>query len=136
MEASVQYGDFKGTASADISDLLSQFGGNDFSNVSKFIKLDEERFKLVGISIYGRKEFGIELICVDKQKSNKEKEHIVKLSYTPENKEEILAILFKRLNIVLYERFDNVYPKMDENEYAYFSDFHQEEGEEENSETE
>jgi hypothetical protein len=124
MKASVQYGDFKGTVAADVSDLLAHYGGDDFSSFSKYLNLDEERFNLVGISIYGTKEFGIELICIDKEKSTEGNEHIVKLSYTIENKEDILDILFKRLNIVLYERFDEKYPKIEEYEYAHFSDFH------------
>jgi hypothetical protein len=126
MKASVQYGDFKGTASADVSDLLALYGGDDFSSFSKYLKLNEEKFKLVGISIYGTKEFGVELICVDKEKSTAEKEHIVKLSYNSENEEEIVDILFKRLNVVLYERFDTKYPDIEEYEYAHFSDFHEE----------
>lgn len=127
MKANVQYGDFKGTTAADISDFLAQFGGDDFSSISKYLNLNEERFKLVGISIYGTKEFGLELICVDKQKSTDKKEHVVKLSYNTNNKEGVLEILFKRLNIVLYERFDNKYPEIEEYEYAHFSDFHEEE---------
>ena len=87
--------------------------------------LNEEKFKLVGISIYGTKEFGVELICIDKVKSTEEKEHVIKLSCDIENQEEIIDILFKRLNIILYERFDTKYSEIEEYEYAYFSDFHE-----------
>lgn len=126
MKASVQYGDFKGTAAADVSDLLATYGGNDFSSVSKYLNLDEERFKLIGVSIFGTGEFGLELICVDKNKSTTENECIIKLFYNVENKKEILSILFKRLRIVLYERFDNKHSEIKEFENGYFSDFHEE----------
>ena len=124
MKANVQYNDFIGTAAADISDPLGFQGGNDINQIAKHFKLDEERFKPVGISIYGPDGFWISLICVDKERSTADKEHIVKMSVEVENEREILDFLFKRLQIVLYDKFDNIYPNMDIDEEARFEDFH------------
>src|SRR5690606_25440186 len=98
--------DFTGTASADISDFLGGAGGDDIEGLSKYFDLNFDRFTPVGISIYGTENFGISLICVDKEKSTEEKEHIVKMSCNVEDKKEILDILFKRLNVVLFDKYD------------------------------
>jgi hypothetical protein len=132
MEANVRYNDFKGTAAASVSDFLALAydGGNGFSNVSKYFGLDEQRFNLVGISIYGTKKFGLQLICVDKDKSSDEKEHIVMLSHPLRNKkerEELLDILFKHLNIILYDGDNMKYSSIrrEDHEQAEFYDFHE-----------
>lgn len=125
MKASVQYNDFKGTASADISDFLGGAGGDDVEGLSKYFVLNHDRFTPVGISIYGTENFGISLFCVDKEKSTKEKEHIVKMSCDVEDRKDIIDILFKRLNIVLHDKFDNKYPNLDYDEEVSYSDFHE-----------
>tara|TARA_R110002033_G_scaffold139940_1_gene178879 strand:- start:816 stop:1205 length:390 start_codon:yes stop_codon:yes gene_type:complete len=125
MKANVQYNDFKGTASADISDFLGGAGGDDVEGLSKYFDLNYDRFKPVGISIYGTENFGISLFCVDKEKSTEEKEHIVKMSCDVEDKKDIIDILFKRLNIVLHDKFDNKYPNLDYDEEVNYSDFHE-----------
>lgn len=73
MKANVQYNDFTGITSADISDFLGGAGGDDIKGLSIYFALNYDRFTLVGISIYGTENFGISLKCVDKEKSTEEK---------------------------------------------------------------
>lgn len=121
MKANVQYNDFKGSASADISDALGNMGGDDLESIGRYFDLNEDRFKIVGLSIYGTSNFNLSLICVDKKKSTVQKEHIVSLYYDINNKKEILDILFKRLHIVLYKKFDDKYPNLNYDEELNFS---------------
>ncbi len=123
MKAKTQYNDFLGTVAADISDGLAT-GGDDLNSIAKYFKLDRDRFKIVGLSIYGTENFRVSLICVDNQRSTEEKEHIVKMSLEIEDEKEILDIIFKRLNIVLHNQFEREYIEKDYDEEARFSDFH------------
>jgi hypothetical protein len=106
MRASVQYGDFKGTVEADISDHLHGAG---LDTIAKHFKLDTERFKIVGLSIYGTDEFDVSFLCIDLQESTAEKEVIVNLSMSTLDNPITLDVLFKRLHIVLHNRFDDKY---------------------------
>ena len=106
MKAKVQYGDFAGTVSADISD---QLGGNSLAEVADYFKLDQDRFRIVGISINGTDDMDVDLRCVDLQRSTPEKEFIVDLNVDLSNKENVLDFLFKRLHISLHGRFDEKY---------------------------
>jgi len=123
MKASVQYTDFKGTAAADISDALGGFSGDDISGLAKYFNLDETRFTPVGLTIYGTENFYVSLLCVDKERSNDEKEYIVKMSC--QAGKDVLDRLFKRLQVVLYDKFDEKYPKLDYDEEARYEDFHE-----------
>ncbi|WP_299677590.1 hypothetical protein [uncultured Dokdonia sp.] len=124
MKANVQYNDFTGTASADISDRLGAGGGGDMEGLAKVFNIDENRFKPVGISLYGVGGFIVSLICVDNEKSTDEKEHIVKMSCNIDNEKDIIDIIFKRLNIVLYDKYDKKYSNLDYDEEVRYSDFH------------
>ena len=124
MKARTQYNDFKGSAAADISDLFGEPGGDDLKSISRFFDLNQERFEPIGISLYGTNGFHLSLLCVDKEKSTEEKEHIVSMSCDVEDGKEIIDILFKRLHIVLHNRFDDKYPNSDYDEEVNFSDFH------------
>lgn len=125
MKADVQYNDFIGTAAADISDFLGSKYGDELDSFGKYFKIDETRFKVIGVSIYGTDSFYISFLCVDKLKSTESKEHIVSMSMDIENEKEVLNFLFKRLHIVLHSKFDNKYPNMDYDEEVRFSDFHE-----------
>lgn len=125
MKADVQYNDFIGTAAADISDFLGSKYGDDLESFGKYFKIDETRFKIIGVSIYGTDSFYISFLCVDKQKSTEEKEHIVSMSIDIENEKEILDFLFKRLHIVLHSKFDDKYPSMEYDEEVNYSDYHE-----------
>jgi hypothetical protein len=129
MKASTQYNDFKGTVSADISDAFGGPGGDDIKSLARFFDLNFERFEPIGISLYGTDGFSVALLCVDKERSTEEKEHIVSMSCEVEDEKEIIDILFKRLHIVLHNRFDDKYPNLDYDEEVNFSDFHETEEE-------
>ena len=47
------------------------------------------------------------------------------MSCDVEDKKDIIDILFKRLNIVLHDKFDNKYPNLDYDEEVNYSDFHE-----------
>ena len=123
MKARTQYTDLFGTSAADIADITTQ--SNDLSQLANFFKIDQERFKVVGISVYGTEDFYVSFICIDKEKSTEDKEHIVKLHIDKEY-ENILSLLFKRLDIVLYEKYDEKYQLLDDYEEVNLSDFKRE----------
>ena len=121
MKAKVQYDDFTGTVAADISDFLGRQG---LRSIGEYFKVDETRFTVVGISIWGTNNFDISLKCVDKQKSTEDKEHIVDMSVSNESKKDILSTLFKRLHIVLHSQSDNKYPNLECSEGVNYNDYH------------
>jgi hypothetical protein len=123
MKASTQYNDLVGTAAADISYGFLQSNLNAIANA---YNLDQNRFTLVGLHLYGVNPPRLSLICVDNERSEEGNEHIVKMAID-DDRNDILSFLFERLNIVLYPRFDRTYPSLDYNEEAMFSDFHEEE---------
>ncbi len=130
MKADVQYNDFVGTAAADISDFLGSKYGDGLGSFGEYFKIDETRFKVIGISIYGTDSFHISFLCVDKVKSTEAKEHIVSMSIDIENERDILDFLFKRLHIVLHSRFDHKYPTLNYDEEVNYSDYNETENEE------
>jgi len=125
MKASTQYSDFKGTVAADISDAFGGPGGDDIKSLARFFDLNMDRFEPIGISLYGTDGFSVSLLCVDKERSTEEKEHIVSMSCEIEDEKEIIDILFKRLHIVLHNKFDDKYPNLDYDEEVRYSDFHE-----------
>lgn len=127
MKADVQYNDFKGTAAADISDFLGSRYADGLTGFAKYFKIDEDRFEIIGISVYGTKNFYISFYCVDKKKSTPEKEHIVSMSMDIEDDKEILSFLFKRLHVVLHSRFDKKYAELTYDEEVNYEDFHESE---------
>jgi len=124
MKADVQYNDFTGTAAADISDFLGGKYGDNLDSYAKYFKIDQERFKIIGISIYGTENFYISFICVDNERSTPQKDYIVKMSIEIEEKKDILDFLFKRLHIVLHSKFDTKYPTLGYDEEVNYEDFH------------
>ena len=125
MKADVSYNDFNGTVAADISDALSKYAGDTLKSIGRYFKLDENRFDIIGLSIYGTDDFSMSLLCVDRNKSKDGQEHIVSMMYDMGDKKENFDVLFKRLHFVLYERFDEKYPELRYNEEVRFSDFHE-----------
>lgn len=128
MKAKVQYGDFKGTVSADIEDHIGRSNGDKLSAFAKYFKLDENRFKIVGLSIYGTDSKYVSLICVDKDKSSEDKEHIVSMSYDLEDEKLVLDHLFKRLHIVIHDGYDKKYSELECDEEINYSDYHDNDG--------
>lgn len=124
MKADVQYNDFRGTAAADISDFLGSKYGDDLKSFGRYFEIDESRFEVIGISIYGTDNKYISLYCVDKKKSTQQKEHLVSMSIDIENDKEIIGFLFKRLHVVLHSRFDKKYGELSYDEEINYEDFH------------
>ena|GEM_PF-440300 len=122
MKASTNNNDLYGTVAVDIADHLGEDGNDNFKSVSKFFNIDENRFQIVGLSIYGVDGFFISLFCIDKEKSTKEKEHIVKMGYEDRD---TLEALFKRLHIVLHKSPDDKYNNIDYDEEVGYDDFHE-----------
>ncbi len=74
MKADTQYGDLKGTASADISDFIGK--DHDLQDLCEIYKLDRARYKIIGISITGTTDFSGALSALT-EKSQKIKESIL-----------------------------------------------------------
>ncbi|MBK8444902.1 MAG: hypothetical protein IPL35_16500 [Sphingobacteriales bacterium] len=125
MKADVSYNDFVGTAAADISDFLGSKYGDNLESFGKYFKLDLNRFKVIGLSIYGTENHYISLLCVDNKKSTDEKEHITSISIDIKDDKDFLSFLFERLRIVLYSRFDDRYPNLSYDEEANYEDYHE-----------
>lgn len=124
MKADVQYNDFIGTTAADISDFIGMKYSNGLAGFAEYFKVDQSRFEVVGVSVYGTDDFYLSLVCVDKKKSTPEKEHIVSMSIEVENSKDLLDLLFKRLHIVLHSKFDRKYSNLEYDEEVRFEDFH------------
>ncbi|AJA67703.1 hypothetical protein HX057_11385 [Myroides odoratimimus] len=126
MKAEVQFNDFTGSIAADISDIIAAKKGNYISSIGEYFDVDQERFKVVGISLTGISDFKATLICVDKQKSTESKEHIVKmtLELDEEGQKEMLNLLFKRLNLVLFDAGEKHYSTLECDEEIAFNEYH------------
>lgn len=102
MKASTQYNDFIGTSAADISDhanLISFLNGRN---------VDTNRFNPIGASFYhGYSDFfTASIICIDNERSEKEKPYIVNLSFENEFNHEEFFNLFKRFHVVISKKYD------------------------------
>lgn len=128
MRAKVQYDDFKGTVAADISDMISANKGNYISSIGEYFNVDKNRFKVVGVSLQGIENFELTLLCVDKEKSSiQEKDVLVKMRFDldAEGQRKMLGLLFKRLNVVLFNSDDdNHLNHSDFDEIINYSDYH------------
>lgn len=101
MKAKVQYDDFTGTSAADISD---------HTNLNKFLGsrgVNTDRYVAIGASFYAWYDdfFSPSIICIDKEQSNEEKKHIVKIGFESGfNKQEFFG-LFKRFEVIICEKY-------------------------------
>jgi hypothetical protein len=123
MKASTSYNDFKGTASADVSDAVNNCGGSHYiDKVAKFIKLNTSRYDLLGFSIYGTKELSLSFICLDKLKTKESDEnYFVQMLYDGSDK---VNTLFKQINIILHKENDVKFSEIKYSEEVHFNDFH------------
>lgn len=126
MKAEVHYNDFTGSIAADISDRIAANKGNYISSIGEYFDVDQERFKVVGVSVSGICDFNVTLICVDKEKSTTIKEHIVKMvmNLDEDGQKAMLKLLFKRVNVMLFDAGETHYPTLECDEEIAFSDFH------------
>jgi hypothetical protein len=101
MKASVQYGDFKGTSAADISDH------ENLESVLNRLDVDTNQYEAVGASFYsGTNNFFVGYIIVlDKNRSSDDNPYLVKID-TGFDKDQFFE-MFKRLDVVLESRFKN-----------------------------
>ncbi|MHC5202712.1 hypothetical protein [Myroides sp. LJL119] len=126
MKAKVQYNDFVGSVAADISDSIAAKKGNYISSIGEYFNVDQEKFKVVGVSLSGIHNFEITLVCVDKKKSTPNKEHLVKmnLALDESGQKQLLDLLFKRLNFVLFDAGQEAYSEACCDEVVDFFDHH------------
>lgn len=125
MKADVQYNDFIGTVAADISDALGGPGGDDMETYGKYFKIDEVRFEVLGLSIYGTDHSLVSLICKDKKRSTTNRDYIVKMSVDIEDPSRILKLLFKRIHILLHDKHNESFKHLGYDEEADYDDFHE-----------
>ncbi len=127
MKAKVQYDDFKGTVAADISDMIAAHKGNYISSIGEYFNVDQNRFKVIGVSLQGIENFELTLLCVDKLKSTPTRDFLVKMKFDldAEGQKRMLGLLFKRLNVVLFNSDDDSYLHHSEyDEIINYSDYH------------
>ena len=101
MKADVQYNDFIGTSAADISD---------HTDLNKYLEsrgVDTNRYNSIGARFYSSYDFSFSasIICIDKQKSTTEKQHIVSISFEKDIDRDEFFDLFKRFNVVITTQF-------------------------------
>lgn len=127
MKAKVQYNDFYGSVAADISDVIAAKKGNYISSIGEYFDVNPEKFKVVGVSLTGVNNFEVTLLCVDLEKSTETKEHLVKMKMDldAEGQKRMLDLLFKRLNIVLFDAGQEQYLEKECNEIVNFDEFHE-----------
>ena len=129
MKAKVQYNDFKGTVAADISDMIAVNKGNYISSIGEYFGVDRERFRVVGVSLQGIQNFELTMLCVDKEKSTPFKDHLVKMQFDldAEGQKQMLGLLFKRLNVVLFDSGEEDFNNDNYDEIVNYADHHQKE---------
>lgn len=125
MKANVSYNDFTGTSAADIADHISGYHGDNLKSIAQHLGLNQNRFELIGLSIYGTDEFSISLLCVDKEQQENGENVIVSMMFDGDEELVKLNNLFKRLDIVLHEKYDDKYPTLNSSKEVRFSDFHE-----------
>lgn len=101
MRADTQYNDFVGTSAADISDHLNL---KDFLN-SRNVSLD--RYEPIGASFYHSYSdfFTAYIICIDKEKSEKDKPYIVNMHFEGEFTPQEFFDLFKRFHVIITNKY-------------------------------
>ena len=96
--ASVQYGDLKGTSAADGHE-------NALFNMDKYLKqkgVDTDRYKPIGIDFYaGEGHLSFRFICEDQSSYTKE---VVSIGFEKEQDMNDLFVILKRLNVMLLPR--------------------------------
>ncbi len=99
MKASVQYGDFKGTSAADISDH------ENLEAVLGRLGVDTARYKPVGVRFYsGYKDFfSGSIIALDQNQSSDKEPYLIEINL--QFSRDDFFDMFKRLDVVLLSRF-------------------------------
>jgi thiamine pyrophosphate-dependent acetolactate synthase large subunit-like protein len=127
MIASTRYNDLVGTAAADITDIGTSY--NTLEDLSKKIKLDESKLKLVGLTF---DEFDkidkitVKLICIDILRSTSGKKCLVTVSL-PETINATLHNFLKRISVTLYSKYDHESPSLERCAEKHLSEYMEEE---------
>ena len=100
MKPSVQYNDRKGHAAADIANI-------NYNQIAELCNL-EERYTIIGISLYGTDEVSVSLICKDNEESTDENEILVDIYPAVElSVGDVLERLNVTINITNNAVYDN-----------------------------
>lgn len=104
-EASVQYNDFKGSSAADISDFSS------LEDFARIFGIDTTKFIPRGISLYCNYDHfvSVSVICEDVKRKKK----LISISL-PEMPISDFLNQFKRLHVILFERFYQLSDEIEE----------------------
>lgn len=102
MIAKVQYTDLKGTAAADIFNLLA------LKKLGETYGLNTSRYEPVGLSIDGVEQIDVAFLCRDLQKDATEDGRLLRVYINEEGLK--LADFLERLQVVLINRFDSLPP--------------------------
>ncbi len=104
MKPSVQYNDRIGHASADIA-------GINYDQIAQKCNL-EERYTIIGISLYGTNEISVSLLCKDNEESSENNEVLVHVYPSIDLKvNNVLERLNVTINITNNTKYDN--PNLD-----------------------
>jgi hypothetical protein len=125
MQANVQEGNFTGSVAADLSDFIVTNYGYDLNGIGELFKINKDKFEVIGVSLYGLKNMSLSLYCIDKQKSTKDKKYIIDMSIDITKYENIISVLFKRINIVLNDKFDSEFLQLESNEEGHYTEYHE-----------
>lgn len=98
--ATVQYGDYSGTAAADSSD---------FKRLEGFLSqrgVDTGRFQAIGASFYKGESgtFRASILCIDNEKSIDSKKHITSIAFENQTPSEEFFSFFKRFEVIILNR--------------------------------
>lgn len=110
VEQCLLYNDLVGDVAADLAKQPSTQESSLQYFAEKF-NIDDDRFKVVGIELYGVKNPSLHLICEDSLKVNNDISFISKI-IIPSDRFDIEEIL-EGLHIVLYKNFDEKYKNLD-----------------------
>jgi hypothetical protein len=97
--------DLVGKVTADITDHITM---TQLENLAEDFEVDTKRYDVKGLNIYGTENLFVSFICVDKEKSSEEKEHIVEIRVDDDAGIEF-GDLFKHLSIELTYKYTRQY---------------------------
>ncbi len=113
------YQDLVGDAAADLAKQPNSHDSNLQYFADKF-GIDSQKFKIVGLELYGVKDPRLCLICENLLKSTESKSFISKIEIQSETFD--IEDILEGLHIVLYKNFDERYSKLNVDEELRIED--------------